>query len=63
MKKLIYGLIAATFLTAGVFFISSNVVKAEPDYPYLKMPVNLDDDCYSTGGNCLEEVEVIGDPN
>ena len=61
MKKLFFGLIAATVLTAGVFIINSNIVNAEPGSEYKKTPINLEDPCYSTGGNCLSETEIVAD--
>ncbi len=61
MKKRIIAIVSALAIV-GAFTFSQlyNVKEARAESQYKKTPQNLNDDCYDTGGNCVD-VYVITD--
>jgi hypothetical protein len=55
--------IVIALLSISMMLLLGSYFKVNASAPnglvYKKMPANLDDDCYGSGGNCLVEVEII----
>ncbi len=62
-KKIIALASLVIFVLTMAFTVSYFTKEAYAESQNKKMPANLDDDCYDTGGNCADVVIITPDPD